>query len=36
MLAHRNGRALGIALKSGNFGSLDFYEKAVRILGEGR
>jgi uncharacterized protein YgbK (DUF1537 family) len=36
MLARCNGRALGIALKSGNFGAVDFYEKAVRILGEGR
>jgi uncharacterized protein YgbK (DUF1537 family) len=36
MMARRNGRALGIALKSGNFGAVDFYEKAVRILGEGR
>jgi uncharacterized protein YgbK (DUF1537 family) len=36
MLAHHQGRALAIALKSGNFGAVDFYEKAVRILGEGR
>ena len=36
MLARQKGRTLGIALKSGNFGAVDFYEKAVRILGEGR
>ena len=27
---------LGIALKSGNFGAIDFYDKAIRILGEGQ
>ena len=36
MLARHHGRPLAIALKSGNFGAVDFYEKAVRILGEGR
>jgi 3-dehydrotetronate 4-kinase len=36
MRARHDGRALAIALKSGNFGAVDFYEKAVRILGEGR
>jgi len=36
MLARRDGRPLAVALKSGNFGAVDFYAKAVRILGEGR
>lgn len=29
------GRAMAIALKSGNFGAVDFFEKAVRQLGAG-
>ena len=29
------GRDMAIALKSGNFGSVDFFEKAVRMLGAG-
>jgi uncharacterized protein YgbK (DUF1537 family) len=28
------GRTMRLALKSGNFGSVDFYEKALRALGE--
>ena len=28
------GRRIGLALKSGNFGSPDFFAKAARILGE--
>jgi uncharacterized protein YgbK (DUF1537 family) len=26
---------LGMALKSGNFGSVDFFEKAIRAIGGG-
>ena len=36
MLARHHGRPLAVALKSGNFGAVDFYDRAVRILGEGR
>lgn len=28
-------RKLALALKSGNFGSMDFFEKALRVLGDG-
>jgi 3-dehydrotetronate 4-kinase len=34
MTARYHGRIIGIALKSGNFGAIDFYERAIRILGE--
>jgi len=30
-----SGRDLALALKSGNFGAPDFFEKAVRMLGTG-
>jgi uncharacterized protein YgbK (DUF1537 family) len=36
MTARYDGRIIGIALKSGNFGAMDFYERAIRILGEER
>ncbi|MFZ1180462.1 MAG: nucleotide-binding domain containing protein, partial [Herbaspirillum sp.] len=28
-----DGQPLALALKSGNFGSIDFFEKALRFLG---
>jgi uncharacterized protein YgbK (DUF1537 family) len=33
MTARHGSRAIGIALKSGNFGAVDFYDRAVRMLG---
>jgi 3-dehydrotetronate 4-kinase len=33
MAARHGSRTIGIALKSGNFGAVDFYDRAVRILG---
>jgi uncharacterized protein YgbK (DUF1537 family) len=33
-LAITEGSSVRLALKSGNFGSVDFYEKALRMLGE--
>ncbi len=32
-LATAGERPLRLALKSGNFGAVDFYEKALRVLG---
>ena len=33
--ARHGDRRVGIALKSGNFGAIDFYDRAIRILGDG-
>jgi uncharacterized protein YgbK (DUF1537 family) len=33
VLIHRGGRTLGLALKSGNFGTPDFFTKALKALG---
>ena len=35
MTARHGDRRVGIALKSGNFGAIDFYDRAIRILGDG-
>jgi uncharacterized protein YgbK (DUF1537 family) len=32
-LFSRDGKGLGLALKSGNFGADDFFTKAFRVLG---
>lgn len=35
VLTTEDGSMLGMALKSGNFGSVDFFEKAIRAIGGG-
>ncbi|OYU87842.1 MAG: hypothetical protein CFE29_20675 [Bradyrhizobiaceae bacterium PARB1] len=35
VLTTEDGAMLGMALKSGNFGSVDFFEKAIRAIGGG-